>query len=181
MPWDKRVNVTIYTDGSCSCNPGPGGWAAIVMCNNKYKRLTGNALHTTNNRMELTAVIEGIKYVSVPANIRIVTDSTYVMVDKGKWNKMCARKKLPNKELWAEFIKAAKDGNHSITYEHVYGHTGHEFNEMANELAQQETSKAKAAAFEAGIRYEVNHELLDKLNDEIRKVMNGDDCDETDS
>ena len=128
-----RTPIIMATDGACKGNPGPGGWAVILQFGDHKKELTGGSVHTTNNRMELTAVIQGISACKRPCEIRILTDSTYVM----------SKKHRKNKDLWTALDQAIRNGNHTIIYEHVYGHSGHPLNERCDELA----SKAAEDAF----------------------------------
>jgi ribonuclease HI len=139
-----RTPIVAYTDGACKGNPGPGGWASILKFGEYEKELTGSAYHTTNNKMELTAVIETVCACKRPCAIHIVTDSTYVMSKKHK----------KNRDLWAKLDKAVKDGNHSLTFEHVYGHSGHRMNERCDRLA----SKAATDAY-YDYTFEMNNEF----------------------
>lgn len=124
----KRTPIIAYTDGACKGNPGPGGWATILEMGERRKEFSGGCKDTTNNRMELTAVIHAVSACKRPCAIKVVTDSTYVM----------SRKHKKNLDLWAQLNKAVKDGNHSLTFEHVYGHQGHPMNERCDRLASQE-------------------------------------------
>lgn len=122
-----RTPIVAYTDGACKGNPGPGGWASIMQFGQHEKELTGGCHSTTNNRMELTAVIETVCACKRPCAIHIVTDSTYVMSKKHK----------KNRDLWEQLDKAVKDGGHSLSFEHVYGHKGHPLNERCDRLASK--------------------------------------------
>ena len=135
--------INIYTDGACRGNPGPGGWGAILECGSYKKEINGAAKLTTNNIMELTAVIEALKLVKNPSNIIITTDSTYVKngitdwVHKWKvkrW-KTASKKPVKNKELWIILDKLCS--THDMSWKWVRGHTGHPGNERADELANQ--------------------------------------------
>lgn len=135
-------HVDIYTDGACSGNPGPGGYGAILVFNGKEKELCGGELHTTNNRMELTAVICALEALKEPCEVTLTTDSKYVSEavtlgwvyswkSKG-WKKSDGKPAL-NKELW-ERLLALLD-IHKVKFVWVKGHAGHPYNERCDELA----------------------------------------------
>lgn len=134
--------VNIYTDGACSGNPGPGGWGTILVCGTNEKELSGGEPDTTNNRMELTAVIEGISALKRPCEVTITTDSKYIVdaVDKGwakKWqanNWMRTPKdKAKNPDLWQKLLDLL--AIHNVTFVWVKGHAGHKYNERCDVLA----------------------------------------------
>lgn len=137
--------VEMYTDGACSGNPGPGGWGVLLRHKDIEKELSGGASETTNNRMELTAVIEGLKALKKRCDITLYTDSKYVMEGVTKWlpnwkrngwktsNKKGAVK---NQELWEELDKLLP--LHEIQWIWVKGHAGHEENERVDALARQQ-------------------------------------------
>lgn len=134
--------VEIFTDGACSGNPGPGGWGAILRYGDKEKELSGGEKETTNNRMELTAVIEALSALKEPCQVRLVTDSKYVAdgITKGwaeSWRKNNWRKadKKPalNSDLWEELLELLKI--HEVTIDWVKGHAGHPENERCDQLA----------------------------------------------
>lgn len=134
--------IDIYTDGACSGNPGKGGWGAVLVYNNNEKELCGGEKETTNNRMELTAVISALKAVKEPCEITVTTDSKYVCdaVTKGwvyGWKKNGWRKsdKKPalNVDLWEQLLPLLKI--HKVTFNWVKGHNGHEYNERCDKLA----------------------------------------------
>ena len=135
--------VHIYTDGACRGNPGPGGWGAMLICDDYKKEIKGGSLLTTNNIMELTAVIEALKLVKKPSKIIITTDSTYVkngITDwiynwKEKGWKTANKKPVKNKELWQILDKLSCQ--HKIDWKWIRGHTGHLGNETADQLANQ--------------------------------------------
>mgnify|MGYP001308726523 FL=1 len=135
--------VQIFTDGACKGNPGPGGWGAILRYRNTEKELNGYAPETTNNIMELTAVIEALKTLSRSCPIVITTDSNYVKDGITKWIhnwklkgwKTAARKPVKNKELWITLDELVE--NHDITWKWVKGHSGHPENERADDLANE--------------------------------------------
>ena len=135
--------VQIFTDGACKGNPGPGGWGAILRYRDNEKELNGYDPKTTNNIMELTAVIEALKSLSRSCTIVITTDSNYVKDGITKWIhnwklkgwKTAARKPVKNKGLWIALDELAE--NHDITWKWVKGHSGHPENERADDLANE--------------------------------------------
>jgi ribonuclease HI len=138
------MNVEIFTDGACSGNPGPGGYGAILRAMGKERELSGGELNTTNNRMELTAVIEALSALKYPCNVTVTTDSRYVCdgINKG-WAKGWKRrgwKKADNKpalnaDLWEKLL--ALIDIHRVTFIWVKGHDGHPENERCDELARE--------------------------------------------
>ena len=135
--------IYIYTDGACKGNPGPGGWGALLQYNQHKKEINGFSLETTNNIMELTAVIEALSIIKKTSDITIITDSNYVKDGITKWIdnwknkgwKTANKKPVKNKELW-EKLDSLRN-NHNIIWEWVRGHTGNPGNEKADELANQ--------------------------------------------
>jgi len=135
--------IYIYTDGACRGNPGPGGWGALLECNNYKKEIKGSASLTTNNIMELTAVIESLKLLKQSSKIIITTDSTYVKNGITDWIhnwklkgwKTANKKPVKNKPLWVELDKLSN--KHQIEWKWIRGHTGHFGNEKADELANK--------------------------------------------
>ena len=135
--------VVIYTDGSCSGNPGPGGYAAIVDANGERRELTGGERHTTNNRMELLAVIRGLASLDEPSIVRVVTDSQYVANGMQSWIhgwrlkgwKTASGAPVKNRDLWEELDRLAS--SHRVSWEWVRGHDGHPENERADALARE--------------------------------------------
>lgn len=135
-------NVEIFTDGACSGNPGPGGWGVILRYNGHEKELSGGERDTTNNRMELTAVIEALSCLKEPCKVALTTDSKYVSdgINQGwaaSWQKNGWRKadKKPalNSDLWEKLLALLKI--HDVTIVWVKGHAGHRENERCDELA----------------------------------------------
>lgn len=140
--------IEIYTDGACSGNPGPGGWGAVLVYNGKEKELSGSEKNTTNNRMELTAVIMALNALNQPCEVKLTTDSKYVCdaVNKGwvySWRKNGWRKsdKKPalNVDLWEELLSLLE--KHEVEFIWVKGHNGHKYNEICDALAVKEYQK----------------------------------------
>ena len=140
--------VTLYTDGACSGNPGPGGWAAILMFGRFKKELSGGERDTTNNRMELTGVIEGLKALKEPCIVELYSDSKYVIdaLEKGwavGWRKRgwvkSDKKPALNPDLWDELLRL--ESIHTLRYHWVKGHAENEFNNRCDELAVAESRK----------------------------------------
>ncbi len=136
--------ITIYTDGACSGNPGIGGWGAVILENKKDDIfLNGGNDNTTNNKMELTAAIESLKFFKEKQEIRLVTDSKYVKDGIQSWIhnwkkngwKTSSKKPVKNKELWIELDELI--ARHKITWEWTKGHAGNKYNEKADYLARR--------------------------------------------
>ena len=137
-----KAKITIYTDGACSGNPGPGGWAATLHWNGTEKEISGGEKPTTNNRMELMAAIEGRNALKSPSPVTLYTDSRYVMDGLTKWLprwkangwKTANKKPVKNEDLWRMLDEAAS--RHEIDWQWVEGHSGDEGNERADALAR---------------------------------------------
>ncbi|MFZ2620592.1 MAG: ribonuclease HI [Alphaproteobacteria bacterium] len=132
--------VDVYTDGGCSGNPGPGGWGAIVIWNGTEKELSGYAPNTTNNRMEMTAVLEALTFLKRHCHVTVHTDSQYVQKGMTEWLKGWKAKgwrsstgAVANVDLWQALDKAAQQ--HTVTWTWIRGHSGHPYNERADKLA----------------------------------------------
>jgi len=133
--------IRIYTDGACRGNPGPGGWGALILKDNEEIKLNGGQNVTTNNQMELTAVIKALNFFSESSEIEIFTDSKYVMdgitdyIKKWKVNgwKTASKKPVKNSDLWKQLDELS--AQHSISWNWVKGHSGHRENDIADELA----------------------------------------------
>lgn len=140
--------IEIYTDGACSGNPGPGGWGAVLIYNGKEKELSGSEKETTNNRMELTAVIMALNALNQPCEVKLTTDSKYVCdaINKSwvySWRKNGWKKsdKKPalNVDLWKELLSLLE--KHDVEFIWVKGHNGHKYNEICDALAVKEYQK----------------------------------------
>ncbi len=142
-PTADNRSVIIYTDGACSGNPGPGGWGAVIKCGETRKEISGYADATTNNRMELTAVIEAFQDLAPGQDIAIYTDSTYVRDGICRWMekwqrngwRTAAKKAVKNKDLWIRLKQAAD--HHRVQWHWVKGHSDNYDNERADALATQ--------------------------------------------
>ena len=133
--------VEIFTDGACKGNPGPGGWGAVLRAGGNEKELSGHAPATTNNRMEMTAVIEALNALKGPCEVHLYTDSKYVIDGITKWIfgwqkngwKNAQKKPVLNADLWQALLDAKRP--HRVTWHWVKGHDGHPENERADQLA----------------------------------------------
>lgn len=134
-------NVEIFTDGACKGNPGPGGWGAILRYGTAEKELSGGAPDTTNNKMELSAVIEALKCLKEPCRVMLYSDSTYVCnsINEGWIKNWLAKnwvnrgKPVPNADLWKQLLPLLD--KHEVTFNWVRGHNGHPENERCDRLA----------------------------------------------
>ena len=142
--------VQIFTDGACQGNPGPGGWGAILRYNGHEKEISGGEANTTNNRMEITGVIEALKLLKEPCNVILCSDSQYVCnaIEKGwakKWkaNGWMRNKREPalNADLWETLLSLLE--KHTVKTVWIKGHAGHEENERCDRLAVAAAQKAK--------------------------------------
>ena len=144
--------VTVFTDGACSGNPGPGGWGAILMSGGHRKELRGSEADTTNNRMELSAAIGALEALKKPSIVALHTDSNYLKDGITKWIfgwkrngwKTADKKPVKNEDLWKRLELALK--THTIEWHWVKGHAGHPENERADELARLAIAELRAAA-----------------------------------
>ncbi len=144
MSKKEKKAITLYSDGSSLGNPGPGGWGTILEYKGVAKEFSGGEELTTNNRMELTAVIEGLKRLKEPCRVEVVTDSSYVANAINQWLDNWVKKdfkKVKNEDLWREYLQVSK--NHDIKATWVKGHNGHEQNERCDFLATKEAKKFK--------------------------------------
>ncbi len=141
--------VVVYTDGACSGNPGPGGWAALLLFGNIEKLISGGEADTTNNRMELMATIKALKHLKEPCKVKLVTDSKYVLQGITEWCvgwqkrgwKTADKKPVKNVDLWQALMEAVKP--HKIDWVWVKGHSGDVHNDRVDVAAVAEATKFK--------------------------------------
>ena len=136
--------VQLFTDGSALGNPGPGGWCAILRFGTKERTLSGAEAHTTNNRMELLAVIEGLKALKEPCEVALFSDSTYVVKGINEWLVGWKKRnyaKVKNPDLWQAYD--AQSATHRVKAHWVRGHDGHEENERCDEIARNEAEEIR--------------------------------------
>ena len=139
----ENKTVTLYTDGACKGNPGKGGWGVLMRYGSHEKELFGGEAHTTNNRMELTAIIQGLAALKRPCAVVIYTDSQYVKNGMEQWIhgwkkngwKTASKQPVKNEDLWQQLDRLA--AQHQIQWQWVRGHAGHTENERADALANQ--------------------------------------------
>lgn len=139
------TTVTLYTDGACKGNPGPGGWGALLLKGETEKELFGGELATTNNRMELTAVIEGLAALKRPCEVIVYLDSQYVLQGITEWIqgwkarswRTAAKAPVKNVDLWQKLDALVTQGGHQIDWRWVKGHAGNPGNERADALANR--------------------------------------------
>ena len=146
----NMYDITIYPDGACSGNPGAGGWGAILMCGNHSKQLSGSEAETTNNRMELTAVIEALLALKSPSRVTLYSDSAYVVNafnqnwltnwQNSAW-RTSGRKPVQNKDLWLKLIELTKI--HKVKFVKVKGHSDNAFNNECDRLATEAIKNIK--------------------------------------
>jgi ribonuclease HI len=139
----ERPAVILYADGACSGNPGPGGWAAILVNphTGRFLELSGAEPDTTNNRMEMRAVLEGLLHLRSSSSVRVVTDSRYLVEGMKSWVhnwirngwRTSDRKPVKNQDLWEELLRLSR--THSLQFEWIAGHAGHKENERCDHLA----------------------------------------------
>ncbi|ARJ64451.1 ribonuclease HI [Magnetospirillum sp. ME-1] len=152
MNEEKTESVEIYTDGACSGNPGPGGWGAILRFKGIERELKGGEAQTTNNRMEMTAVLVALNTLTRPCTVDLYTDSEYVKKGMTEWLrgwkargwKTADKKPVKNDDLWKALDEAA--ARHRISWHWVKGHAGHPENERADALAREGIADLRAAA-----------------------------------
>ena len=144
----KRIEL--FTDGACRGNPGPGGWGALLRWRGRERQLSGACARTTNNRMELTAAIEGLSALTEPCEVVLVTDSRYLRSGITEWLpnwkrrnwRNASRKPVKNVDLWQALERAAS--RHRVSWHWVKGHSGHRENELADRLAKQAIARLPA-------------------------------------
>ena len=139
-----KKQVTIYTDGACSGNPGPGGWGCVLMYNQHKKESSGSAEDTTNNRMEITAALEALKLLKEPCQVDLYTDSAYLCNALEKkwletWSrngwKTASKSNVENQDLWKELLIQLQ--RHEVKFHKVKGHADNEFNNRCDKLARE--------------------------------------------
>ena len=148
----ENDTVVLYTDGACSGNPGPGGWGSVLMYRGHRREMSGGEDQTTNNRMELMAVIKALEALKRPCKIKLHTDSTYVMKGMTEWLEAWKRrnwrtadkKPVKNVDLWQRLEQAM--GRHEVEWRWVRGHSGDTENERADELARGAIPRQEPAA-----------------------------------
>lgn len=136
--------ISLFSDGSALGNPGPGGYGVILRYGENERIVRGGEEHTTNNRMELRGVIEGLKALKEPCDVLVVSDSTYVLKGMKEWLPNWIKKNfkgIKNPDLWKEYIEVS--ATHTITTQWVKGHNDHEENERCDEIAKEEAQKYK--------------------------------------
>ncbi|GAA5523336.1 ribonuclease HI [Aliifodinibius salicampi] len=148
MSKKRKKTVIVFTDGACSGNPGPGGWAALLQWNSKEKKITGGESHTTNNRMEMRAVIEALNAINQPCHVKIHSDSALIVnafkqgwIDawlKRGWKK-ANKKPVENKDLWEEMLTAMQP--HDVEWIKVKGHSDNERNNRVDALAVEASKR----------------------------------------
>lgn len=147
----SQPQVRIYTDGACSGNPGPGGWAAILLSGNAEKVISGYEEATTNNRMELTAAVEALSILNKPCDVTLYSDSAYLVsaFNQGwliKWQangwKNAARQPVSNPDLWQKLVELA--GRHRMRWIKVKGHSDNEYNNRCDQLAVAEIKRSRS-------------------------------------
>lgn len=142
-------NVVLYSDGACEGNPGPGGWAVILTYGERKRELAGGVPATTNNRMEITAAVEGLKALKEPCEVEFFTDSQYVQNGISEWVRIWKfngwktkdKKPVKNEDLWRQLDAESK--KHRITWRWLKGHAGHPMNERCDFLARMEIQKIR--------------------------------------
>ena len=152
MPTTRKSLVKIYADGACSGNPGPGGFGAILRAGEKQREISGYEPLTTNNRMELMGVISALEALKRPCNVRVITDSNYIVKGMSEWIngwirnnwRNSQKKEVLNRDLWERLLEAAKA--HDIEWVWIKGHNGHLENERCDEIARLEIERCRRGA-----------------------------------
>lgn len=137
--------ITLFSDGSALGNPGPGGYGTILRFNAKERLLSGGEPHTTNNRMELLGVIEGLRALKEPCDVEVISDSSYVVKGINTWLANWIKRdfeKVKNPDLWHDYIRVSEQ--HSVVATLIKDHAGHEENERCDNMARTEAEKFKA-------------------------------------
>lgn len=149
---DRRSCVSVYTDGSCNGNPGPGSYAAILKKGSWKKEIIGSIPHSSNNRMELQAVISGLSAVKPCSNVKVYCDSQYVVdaVVEGRvtewqnngWRRIRTLEPIKNADLWRDYLSIVQDRKLSVQFKKIAAHKGHQMNERVDFLARQAAKSA---------------------------------------
>lgn len=161
--------VTIYVNSSCKGNPGPGGWAAIVVCKNAERNIEGNELQTTNNKMELTAVVEGLKLLKHnPCHVNVITQSDYPVMNKEKYERLRSKDDWPNKELWEELVNVCNKYRHHVSYNKAEPDADKA--EKCKKFAKREAELALQMTDDAILPGKSCKELIEKLMLEERRI-----------
>ena len=144
---NPKPHVNVYTDGSCNGNPGPGGYAAILMKGRWKKEIVGRTKHGTNNRMELQAVISGLSAIKPGSQVTVFCDSQYVVdaVNSGRlmiwktngWRRIRTMEPVKNKDLWKHYLSIQNERNLDVVFQKIAAHKGNRFNERVDYLARQ--------------------------------------------
>jgi ribonuclease HI len=157
MSVSDAKHVTVYTDGACSGNPGPGGWAAVLLYGSHRKEIAGGEAETTNNRMELTAAIRALQQLKHHCSVDLHTDSEYLRLGVTQWLARWKRngwrrsdkQPVKNQDLWQELDQAVS--SHAVRWHWIRGHSGDEWNERCDALALAEIAKVRAGGGIAGL------------------------------
>ncbi len=177
-PRQVRKKVTVYSDGACEGNPGPGGWAAILTYKGHSREISGGSPATTNNRMELQAAVEALKCLKEPCEVEFFTDSRYVQLGISEWLtdwkvrgwKTKNRKPVKNEALWKEL--GAESQKHKIVWKWLKGHAGHPLNERCDFLARSEIEKIRRQYPPDRLKA-----LLEEFKDNANSIeINGNTC-----
>lgn len=145
------MRVDIFADGACKGNPGPGGWGALMRAGGQEKEIFGGQANTTNNRMELTAVIEALRSLKRPSEVHLHVDSQYVLKGMTEWIagwkakgwRTASKAPVKNEDLWRQLDHLLENGGHEVTWHWVKGHSGHVENERADALANRGVLQAR--------------------------------------
>ncbi len=138
--------ITLFSDGSALGNPGPGGYGTILCYNGKERVISGGEQYTTNNRMELLGVIEGLRALKEPCTVEVVSDSSYVVKGINEWLENWIKRnfqKVKNPDLWQEYVQVSQQ--HSVVGTWIKGHAGHEENERCDEIARTKAESFRSA------------------------------------